>query len=466
MSPATQNSLHEIDINLIEMTLDIMKYVISRITEKNPKLGYFKSEEELRKLVGKTITKEGIGGDNALNIWKDILAPASTAIDHPRHLAFVPAAPSRAAIMFDLVASASSIHGAYWMEGAGGIFAENQAMEWLVSLTGMPEGAFGVFTSGGTAANLSAIVTARENWRRHNPHNHGKKGLILTSVGAHSSIKAMAKVTDAEVVLIDTEEKLTGEDLRWALTQLDAETRSRLFAVVATGGTTNAGIIDDLSGIAQVCQENKIWYHVDAAYGGGALATDTARHLFNGIEFADSVTIDPHKWLFSPYDCGAVIYRNPELAKEAHTQEGSYLEIFKDKGADGFNPSDYQVQLTRRVRGLPLWFSLAMHGTELYKKAVERGMELAQIAGTKITRNENLELVREPSLSCVLFRRKGWTPDDYRHWTYKNHKDGFALVTPTKWQKKDKTFETCVRFCFINPDTTTEDIDDILNSMH
>ena len=465
MSSAKQHRLHDIDINLIEMTLDIMKYVISRITDKNPKLGYFKPEIELAELVGETITKNGIGGEKALEIWKDILAPASTAIDHPRHLAFVPAAPSRAAIMFDLVTAASSIHGAYWMEGAGGIFAENQAMEWLVSLTGLPKGAFGVFTSGGTAANLSAIVTARENWRKYNPENKSKKGLILTSVGAHSSIKAMAQVTDAEVVLIDTEEKLTGQQLRAALASLDYETRSRLFAIVATGGTTNAGIIDDLDGIGKVCREQKIWYHVDAAYGGGALATDVARHLFNGIEKADSVTIDPHKWLFSPYDCGAVIYRHPELAKDAHTQEGSYLEIFKDEGANGFNPSDYQIQLTRRVRGLPLWFSLAMHGTEVYKRAVERGIELAQIAGTKIMRNDQLELVRPPSLSCVLFRRIGWEPEDYRHWTYKNHKDGFALVTPTKWQKKDGSYETCARFCFINPDTSTEDIDKILDTM-
>ncbi len=458
-------NLHDIDINLIDMTLDIMKYVINRITETDPPLGYFKSEGELKQLTGETITSTGIGGEKALEIWKKILAPASTAIDHPRHLAFVPAAPSRAAVMFDLVASASSIHGAYWMEGAGGIYAENQAMEWLVSLTGLPTGAFGVFTSGGTAANLSAIVTARENWRKHNPKHLKTKGLILTSVGAHSSIKAMAKVTDAEIMLIDTEEKLTAKDLALFLANISPELRERLFAIVATAGTTNAGIIDDLNGIGDICKKEKIWYHIDAAYGGGALASDKARHLFNGIEKADSITIDPHKWLFSPYDCGAVIYRNPMLAKEAHAQEGSYLEIFKDEGAFGFNPADYQIQLTRRVRGLPLWFSLAMNGTKMYEKAIDMGMELAQIAGTKITRSKQLELVREPSLSCVLFRRKGWNPEDYRNWTYKNHKDGFALVTPTKWKKKDGTHETCARFCFINPDTTAEDIDAILSTM-
>ncbi|MBV7440835.1 PLP-dependent decarboxylase [Weeksellaceae bacterium TAE3-ERU29] len=459
-----KHKLHNIDIDLIEMTLDIMKYAIGRITDTNPTLGHFQSEEKLRELVGETITEDGIGGEVALDKWKKILAPACASIDHPRHLAFVSAAPSRAAIMFDLIVSASSIHGAYWLEGAGAIFAENQAMEWLVSLTGMPKGAFGVFTSGGTSANLSAIVTARENWRKKDPSNINRKGLILTSAGAHSSVKAMAKVTDAEILIIESEDRMEKDALEKAIQNLSKEQKDRLFAVVATGGTTNAGIIDDLAGIADICEKENIWFHVDGAYGGGALAADSVRHLFNGIERADSFTIDPHKWLFSPYDCGAIIYKNPELAKEAHSQHGSYLEIFDDPGARGFNPSDYQTSLTRRVRGLPLWFSLAMHGTKVYKKSIERGLELAQIAAKKITDSEHLELVREPGLSCVLFRRKGWDPQEYRNWTYENLKKGFAFVTPTKWTQNGNA-ETVARFCFINPDTTEKDIDLILESM-
>ena len=327
----------------------------------------------------------------------------------------------------------------------------------------MPEGAFGVFTSGGTAANLSAIVTAREHWRE-NPEYKREKGLIITSSGAHSSIKAMAKVADVDIILVDSEESLTGDPLQKTIDNLTEHQRKCLFAVVATGGTTNAGIIDDLQSIAKVCKNEKLWFHVDAAYGGGALVADSVRHLFSGIEKADSITIDPHKWMFSPYDCGAVIYKNMELAKNAHSQQGSYLEIFKDEGAHGFNPTDYQIQLTRRVRGLPLWFSLATHGTDRYKEAVERGIELAQIAGKLIEKHPDLELVREPSLSCVLYRRKGWQPEDYTHWTYENHRKGFALVTPTKWKNGD-TFETVSRFCFINPDTTERDIELILNSM-
>ncbi|THD65715.1 aminotransferase class V-fold PLP-dependent enzyme [Robertkochia marina] len=455
--------MHNIDIDLVEMTLDVMKYAINRITHTDPELGVPKKAEELKAQVGETITQKGIGGEKAFELFKDVFIKATVPIDHPRHLAFVPAAPTRAAIMFDLVTSASSIHGAYWMEGAGGIFCENEAMRWLVSLTGLPEGAFGVFTSGGTAANLSAIVTARETWRTKE-ENRGKKGMVLTSVGAHSSIKAMAKVADVDVFLVDTEDRLSGSQLADTINNLEAKDRERLFAVVGTGGTTNAGIIDDLEGIAEVCQQESLWFHIDAAYGGGALLADSVRHLFKGIEHADSITIDPHKWLFSPYDCGAVIYRDPELAKKAHSQEGSYLDIFKDEGAHGFNPADYQIQLTRRVRGLPLWFSLAMHGTDKYKWAVEEGITLANKAGEMITREDHVELVRDPSLSCVLFRRKGWTPEDYRDWTYKNHRDGIALVTPTKWKVGD-TYETVARFCFINPHTTKNDIQIVLDTM-
>lgn len=457
-------SMHKVDFELVELTMDTMKYVINRLSSIKLGIGKPETAEHLKELVGETITDQGVGGEYAFKLWEEHLSKANVSIDHPRHLAFVPASPTRAAIMFDLVTSASSIHGAYWMEGAGGIFCENEAMRWMVSLTGLPKGAFGVFTSGGTAANLSAIVTARENWRSLNKKNNSKKGLIITSSGAHSSVKAMAKVADLDILLVNTEEKLEKAALEQAIKKLSVTDRARLFAIVATGGTTNAGIIDDLTGISSICKTEKLWFHVDAAYGGGALAADSVRHLFNGIEKADSITIDPHKWLFSPYDCGAIIYKKPELAKKAHAQDGSYLDIFKDEGARGFNPTDYQIQLTRRVRGLPLWFSLATHGINKYKEAVERGVELAQIAGRLITENPNVELVRPPSLSCVLFRRIGWESKDYIHWTYTNHKKGIALVTPTKWTNADKV-ETVSRFCFINPDTTEKDIEMILDTM-
>ncbi|MEJ6624163.1 MAG: aminotransferase class V-fold PLP-dependent enzyme [Flavobacteriaceae bacterium] len=455
--------MHNIDINVVDMTMDIMKYVLGRITNTHPELGKPMKEEALRALVGETINEKGIGGERAFELFRDVLVKATIPIDHPRHLAFVPAAPTKASILFDLVTSASSIHGAYWMEGAGGIYCENEAMHWLVSLTKLPKGAFGVFTSGGTAANLSAMITAREYWRKDSK-NQNKKGIIITSSGAHSSVKSMAKVIDAEVLLVPTETAMCRADIEKVVSGLTPEQKERLFAVVATGGTTNAGIIDDLEGVADYCEKHSLWFHVDAAYGGGALAAPSVRALFNGIERSDSITIDPHKWLFSPYDCGAVIYKKPELAKEAHAQEGSYLDIFKDEGAAGFNPSDYQIQLTRRLRGLPLWFSLAMHGTAKYEWAVEQGISLALEAASLIKIADHVELVIEVNLSCVIFRRKGWTAEDYKEWTYQNLEKKFALVTPTKFLHQG-TMETVARFCFINPDTTRQDISDILDTM-
>jgi len=459
--------MHSLDIELVEMTLDVMKYAINRISNTSPELGKPKKEEELKALVGETITEEGIGGEKAFELFRDILVKAAVPVDHPRHLAFVPAAPTRAATLFDLITSASSIHGAYWMTGAGGIYCENRAMEWLVKLTDLPEGSFGVFTSGGTAANLSAMIAAREYWRNLDDHNKALKGLIITSEGAHSSIKSMAQVIDADMILVEDndEKKMTGDCLQQKINSLSDIDRKRLFAVVGTGGTTNAGIVDDLKGVADICKKEKIWFHVDAAYGGAALAAPSVRHLFKGINQADSITIDPHKWMFSPYDCGAVIYKNMELAAKAHSQKGAYLDIFKDEGAQGFNPADYQIQLTRRLRGLPLWYSIATHGTKKYTEAIEQGIDLAHQAADKIKAHPKLNLIREPGLSCVLFERKEWEAQDYINWTYDNHQSGFALVTPTKW-KIDGKMKTISRFCFINPDTTEKDIDDILATLN
>jgi len=456
--------MHTIDLGLVEMTLDVMKYAIGRITDTSPDLGYPKTEEELRALVGDTITPAGVGGEHAFRLFREVLMKASVSIDHPRHLAFVPASPTRAAVMFDLVTSAASVHGAYWLEGAGCIFAEMEVMRWLVGLTGLPDGAFGVFTSGGTEANLSAMVTAREAWRAGDPSRRALRGLIVAADSAHSSIRAMASVIDADVRFVPVADRFEAAHLDAALAALAPADRARAFAVIATGGTTNAGIIDDLAGLGAACARHGLWFHVDAAYGGGALAAPSARPLFAGIERADSITIDPHKWLFSPYDCGAVIYRAPALARAAHAQQGSYLDIFTDPAMAGFNPSEYQIQLTRRVRGLPLWFSLAMHGTDRYAQAIERGLELAQIAGRLVDQAPHVELVRPPSLSCVLFRRLGWGRADYRDWTLRNHRAGYALVAPTRVGHGEYA-ETVARLCFINPDTTEADIQGILDTM-
>ena len=152
--------------------------------------------------------------------------------------------------------------------------------------------------------------------------------------------------------------------------------------MVATAGTTNFGIVDDLASVAEVCAELGVWFHVDGAYGGAGLAAPSIRHRYDGIEQADSFIVDPHKWLFAPFDCCALIYRDPQLGRAAHTQKAGYLDVLTD--AAEFNPSDYSVGLTRRARGLPFWFSLATHGTDAYTEAVERTLEVTRYAAAQI----------------------------------------------------------------------------------
>jgi len=283
---------------------------------------------------------------------------------------------------------------------------------------------------------------------------------IAAADEAHSSIRAAAAIMDCDVLTVAADERgrLTGPNLRAALESGGAHRAAGLFAVVATAGTTNVGIVDDLAGVAQVCRERSLWFHVDAAYGGAALAAPSARALFSGIEHADSLVIDPHKWLFAPYDCAALLYREPGLAAAAHTQEAGYLEDVNVSGE--WNPTHYAYHLTRRLRGLPFWFSLAAHGTNAYRDALEHVLSLTRAVAQEIRSRDALDLLLEPELSVVVFRRRGWTGDDYVAWSKRLLGDQRAFVLPSTWRS-----ERVMRFCFVNPLTTTNQVTSLLDSM-
>ncbi len=403
------------------------------------------------------ITRSGLGYDRAFELFRDVLAPACISSDHPRYLAFVPTAPSEAATLFDLVVSASSIYGDWWLEGAGAIHAENETLRWMGRLAGLPDGAGGAFVSGGTSGNLAALTTARETWRRR--HGRQRPIAIACAASAHSSIRLAAMVLDVPILPVEPDERgrLTEAALRVTVEQAGVDGVD-IVAVVGTGGATNTGIVDDLVGAGRVAAEIGAWFHVDAAYGGAALVSTIGRPLLNGIEQADSFVVDPHKWLFAPFDCCALVYRDPALAGAALTQHAEYLETL-DATAE-WNPSDFAIHMTRRVRGLPLWFSLTAHGEEAYDRAVSRGIELARVAAGMIAADRNLELTLEPELSVVLFRRVGWKPDDYQAWSDQALADGLALVVPTVHEG-----ETMFRLCFVNPTTTEHDIATVLGAM-
>jgi glutamate/tyrosine decarboxylase-like PLP-dependent enzyme len=448
--------MHQFTPEVEALAQEVLKYSLERLKD-DPPLDGPRTAEDLFNEVGNTITAKGLGGQQALEVFTNVLAKACISTDHPRNLAFIPSAPSEYANLFDLVVGASALYGGSWQEGAGAVFAENQAIQWLIDLAGLPESAGGVFVQGGTIGNLSALVVARAQARKKT--QTPDRWVVVCSEEAHSSIASAANVMDVDVlkVAVDENGRLQGDLVAAAIDHLHSTTKNRVFAVVATAGTTNLGIIDDLKGIAKTAKDRELWFHVDGAYGIAALCAPSVRSLFDGIEEADSFIVDPHKWLFAPYDACALVYRNPELAKQVHSQHASYLDTLKD---DNWSPSDYAIHLTRRTRGLPFWFSLAAHGTDAYTVAMEQTLTVAQEAAELVRAHPNLQLLLEPELSIVAFTRIGWTSADYQKWSDQLLADQVGFIPPSAHKG-----QPILRFAIVNPWTKISDISMILDSL-
>ena len=447
--------MHHFDETTERILTRATEFVRERLTMEVP-LDFRGHADELNRLAPSLITEAGTDCDVVFDQYEHVLSPAVISVDSPRFLSFIPAAPTKASCLFDMVVSASSLNGTSWLESAGAIHAENQVLRTIADLAGLPEGAGGVFVSGGSAGNLSALTVARDVAR----HRRGDRARmrILASEQTHSSVTNTARILDCDVVKVPTiDGRLVGNELARII---DADSDPTTFcAVVATAGTTNAGIIDDLAGVGAVAAEHGLWFHVDAAYGGAGLLAASVRHLYAGIEGADSMIVDPHKWLFAPLDCAILLYRTPRLAKAVHTQNASYLDSIHESD-DEWNPTDYAYHLTRRARGLAMWFSLATHGLAAYRTAVERSLAVARYAAERIDADPALELVRPPDLSVVMFKRRGWDDAAYHRWSDELLEHGTGFVLPSKWEG-----ETILRFAILNPDTSEAIIDEILATL-
>ncbi len=403
------------------------------------------------------INEAGTDPRTIMRVFDDELATAVVSCDSPRFLSFIPAAPTKASLLFDMVVACSSLQATSWMEAAGAVAAENQALGILADLAGLPPGSGGAFVSGGSAGNLSGLMVARDTTSHRLGRRAPERPVVAISEEAHSSVGKALGVLGVESLLVPCEDhRLTGRAVRDTLASHPRGADA--IAVVATGGTTNAGIVDDLEGVADVAEERSLWYHVDGAYGCAALFAPSVRERFAGIERVDSFVVDPHKWLFAPFDCAALLYRQPHLAKAVHTQDASYLDVLHSERGE-WNPSDYAYHLTRRARGLPLWFSLAVYGTDAYRDAVETVLATTQEVADLVERTPHLELVRRPELSIVLFRRTGWDREEYEAWSHRLLRDQIGFVMPTTWEG-----EPVGRLALLHPDTSLALLEEILET--
>ena len=449
--------MHSVDSTAEQMIRSVLAYAENRLRlDPVPLDKGSKDPAELDFAVAGLLGDDGHQPDQVLGVYASMLAPAVISADSPRFLGFIPAAPTKASLLFDMLISCASIQGISWLEAAGAIHAENQVLRLIADRAGLPPGAGGCFVSGGSAANLSALAVAREVAKGR----LGSPQRLRAVVGsdAHASIGNTLRLLEMDALVVPTaDHRLTGDAVR-AVIEADGD-RDSLAAIVATAGTTNAGIIDDLASLAAVAAEYKLWFHVDGAYGGAGLFAPSVQSAYAGVEHADSFVVDPHKWLFAPYDCGALLYRDPALARSVHKQDAAYLDVIHEDQGE-WNPTDYAYHLTRRARGLPLWFSLCVHGVRAYSGAIEAAIDLARQTAVEIRRREYLELIRDPELSIVLFRRRGWEAADYHAWADELLEDQVAFLPPTWWEG-----QTVARFAFLHPQTPMDLVTEILDRM-
>ena len=449
--------MHRVDQTTEQMIRSVLAYAENRLRMDPVPLDQgTMSAQELYHRLENLIRDDPRAPDEVLGVYASVIAPSVISADSPRFLGFIPAAPTKASLLFDMLVSCASIQGVSWLEASGAIAAENTVLRLIADEAGLPADAGGCFVSGGSAGNMSAIAVARETAKvRLGEAAKGRRLRVVVGTDAHSSIVNTLRLLEMDALVVETpDHRLTGEAVQAAL-DADADL-SDVAAVICTSGTTNAGIVDDLAGVGAIAKAHGWWFHVDGAYGGAGLFARSLRPKYNGIEQADSFIVDPHKWLFTPFDCCALLYRDPELARQTHTQDASYLDVIHT--ADGeWNPTDYAYHLTRRARGLPLWFSLAVNGVQAYRDAIEVAAQLARDTADIIRASAHLELIREPDLGVVLFRRVGWEADDYNAWAHSLHQDEIAFIPATKWEG-----ETVGRFAFLHPDTTLDIVREVL----
>ena len=340
-----------------------------------------------------------------LEEFRDLVLTRGIVPTSGRFFGYVPGGGLPSAAIGDYLAALTNRYSGVYGAAPGAASVENTAIRWLIEMIGYPDGAWGTLQSGGSLATLTAIVAARET----RPPADWPRGVLYLTQECHIAIRkalhiaGLAHVT-TRLVPVDATLKMSVPDLARSV---DADRRAGLlpWMVFASAGTVNTGAIDPLDAIADLAREASMWFHVDAAYGGFFVLTDRARAKLKAMARADSVVLDPHKGLFLPYGCGAVLVRDGRLLRKGFEFTSSYLEDVRHDAAA--SPADYSPELTRHFRGLRLWMSLKLHGLDRFRAALEEKLILAELAQERLAALPRIEAGPEPELSCVAFRVRG-----------------------------------------------------------
>jgi glutamate/tyrosine decarboxylase-like PLP-dependent enzyme len=361
---------------------------------------------DIERLLDWRAPREGTDFETLLATLRDCVFPHAAREPHPGFMAYVPSCPTFPALLGDWLATGFNFYAGVWPVAVGPNALELVVLEWFRQWLGMPEGTSGLLTSGGSAANLTAVIAAR-HWVTKGNASLIPKLCVYGSDQAHSSVTRAAWLAgvpreNVRSLASGDEFALRVDALRDALAQDRAAGLVPLM-VVANAGTTNTGSVDPLHEIATLCERERLWMHIDAAYGGFAILTETGRKALPGIERADSVTLDPHKWLFVPFECGCLLARDPTRLKAAFQIFPEYLaDVQTGHGAVNF--ADYGEQLTRYARALKIWMSVRYFGTDAIRDAIDQAMRLARRLEQRVRETRPLEVLSPGRFGIVCFR--------------------------------------------------------------
>lgn len=374
--------------------------------------------------------------------------PNNLHVDHPRFFAFVPGPGNFVSTMADALASGFNVFNGTWLGGSAAAALELAVIDWFRGFCGFPETAGGLFVSGGSVANLTALHAAR----RHKLGDQIQGATIYLSDQTHYSIERALRVigfTSEQCRKIPSNERyqLPLESLR---AEIRADRKAGL-RVVANAGTTNTGAVDPLAELADLCAEEGLWLHADGAYGAAAVICARGREKLAGLERVDSLSLDPHKWLFQPFECGCVLVREAGHLKAAFQLMPEYMRDVH-RHTEETNPADYGIQLTRGFRALKVWLSINAFGMAAFRHAVTRGFELAEFAEKELRTRESCEILSPAEMGIVAFRF-GTSDELQTKLVELMLRDGFAFLTSTTLKSR-----TALRLCTINPRTTEDDI--------
>jgi aromatic-L-amino-acid decarboxylase len=428
-----------------------------------PALRRASAEEMARRLPSGPAPEAPADWDALLDRVRADVFPFMSRLDHPSYFAYIPACGTFPGALGDLMASVMNLDVGSWMQSAGPSRLEVVVLDWFKRWIGYPEEAAGVLVSGGSAANMTALACARESLL--GPMSGS--AIAYLSDQTHSSVARAARLLgfgpDQVRVLPAAEDHRLDPAVLAAAMDADARAGRKPLVAIGNAGTTNTGAVDRLADLAAVCRERGVWFHVDGAYGGFAALTERGADALRGIELADSVTLDPHKWLYQPFECGSLLVRDGRLLHKAFEIAPEYLKDTMEH--EEVNFADRGLQLSRASRALKVWLSVSFFGAGAFRDAIDRTLDLAALAEQHVRETDELELISPASLGVIGFRRKGAPGEDEPVVGRRNaalvsafERTGRGLVSSTRLHGR-----YAIRLCVMNHTSTEDDVRAVLD---